>query len=284
MEIPINSILPNPDQPRTEIDPGELDSLAASIAQHGLLNPISVEDSGSGMYVLIDGERRWRASKMAGHATIEASVRPASSDRLVLALVGNIQRQNMNPMDQARAFRRLEEAGVSVGEIAAMVNLSFQHVKRYLGLLKFAPEIQELVEKRKLPFETNGLNALGRIPDPERRIEVARAAASAGVTGPGLTRLVARMGLAKPKPVAPKTPQSMSKLERAKMAGGRWNMVAQLGYKPSDIFTRAALRTCDACAIYSIASSSNCKDCPGVELLRQLTSVNEAGKNGKHKE
>jgi ParB family transcriptional regulator, chromosome partitioning protein len=282
MQIPIDSIHPNPDQPRTEFDPGELDALAASIAQHGLLNPIAVEQAGDS-FILIDGERRVRAAKLAGHTAIEASVRPASADRLVLALVGNIQRADMNPIDQAQAYRRLVDAGYRIDEIAGMVNLGASQVRKYLALLQMEQPIVELIEQRRLPFETNGLAALGKIQDPERRVQVARAAASAGVSGPGLVRLVNRMGLTRPQPAAPKTPKSMSKVERAEMAGGRWNMIAQLGYKPQEFYIKAAERTCDGCAIYSIASSTNCKDCPGVELLRQLTAVN-VNKNGKHKE
>jgi len=136
--------------------------------------------------------------------------------------------------------------------------------------------IQELIEQRQLPFETTSWRALRKIEDVERQVQVAQAAAQAGVSGPGLVRMIRRMGLDKPQTHAVKAPRGMTKQERATLAGGRWNMVAQLGYMP----TKAAQRTCEVCAIYSIASSTNCKDCPGVELLRQLTMVNE-GKNGK---
>lgn len=279
MQIPIDRILPNPDQPRTAFDQGELDALAASIAQHGLINPVSVEQSGDD-YILIDGERRWRAARQAGHTASEASVREAGKDRLVLALTANIQRADMNPMEQARALRRLVDAGYKQDDIARMINVSVGTVYNYLRLLIFDPRIQDLIEQRKLPFETTGWRALSRIEDVERQVEIAQAAASAGVSGPGLFRLIRRMGLNKPQTQPVKAPRGMTKTERAELAGGRWNMIAQLGRRPPELYAKAAERTCESCSIYSIASSTNCQECPGVELLRQLTAVGE-GKNGK---
>lgn len=271
MIIAIEKILPNPDQPRTEFDADELDALAASLAQHGLINPIAVEQVGE-TYILIDGERRVRAAKLAGWAEIEASVKPAGRDRLALALVGNIQRKDMSPLDQARAFQRLLEAGYTRSDIARMVGLAHSSVGRYLDLLRMEPEIQGLIERRELPFETNGLKALSQIEDPERRVQVAQAAAESGMSGPGLARLITRMGLSRPAPKNGKV-HKPSKAERFDLAGGRWNMVAQLGYKPAAFYEKAALETCQACAIYPIASSANCQECPAVELLRRLTGT-----------
>jgi ParB family chromosome partitioning protein len=112
MQIAIGKIIPNPDNPRKDFDPATLEELSSSIRQHGLLNPIAVEEN-NGVYILIDGERRWRAAKLAGWAEIPAEVRERTNNiqRLMLALVANLQREDMNPIDEARAFEQLKKAG-----------------------------------------------------------------------------------------------------------------------------------------------------------------------------
>src|ERR1700690_145444 len=108
--IPVSKILPNPDQPRTIFDEKKLAGLAQSIKENGLVQPVVVEQVGE-EYILVDGERRWRGVKMLGRGTIEATMRKASNhkgnERLTLALVANVQRSNMGPVDEGKAYEKL---------------------------------------------------------------------------------------------------------------------------------------------------------------------------------
>jgi ParB family chromosome partitioning protein len=121
-EIGIDSISPNPYQPRSSIDDSAIDELAESIKRHGVIQPIVVRPSGDG-YQIVVGERRWLAAKRAGLESIPARIVSASDeDMMVLALVENMQREDLNPMEQARAYRELSERfGMSQEEIARAV-------------------------------------------------------------------------------------------------------------------------------------------------------------------
>ena len=121
-EVPVSAISPNPEQPRRSFDPGELRELADSIAAHGVLQPVLVVQSDSG-YVLIAGERRWRAATLLGQQTIPAVVRTANEqERLELALVENIQRSDLNALEEARAYRHLiDEFGLTQERVAERV-------------------------------------------------------------------------------------------------------------------------------------------------------------------
>ena len=145
-EIPLSAISPNPEQPRRTFDPDELQQLAVSIAAHGLLQPIIVVESGDG-YVLIAGERRLRAFTRLQLETISAVVRTANEqERLELALVENIQRADLNALDEARAYRHLmDEYGLTQERVAERVGRSRPAVANTLRILETAPEVQQAV-------------------------------------------------------------------------------------------------------------------------------------------
>lgn len=145
-EIPLGSISPNPEQPRRTFDPDELQQLADSIATHGLLQPILVVESGDG-YVLIAGERRLRAVTRLQLETIPAVVRTANEqERLELALVENIQRSDLNALDEARAYRHLmDEYGLTQERVAERVGRSRPAVANTLRILETAPKVQQAV-------------------------------------------------------------------------------------------------------------------------------------------
>jgi ParB family transcriptional regulator, chromosome partitioning protein len=145
-DIPVNSISPNPEQPRRSFDPEELKGLSASIATHGLLQPVVVVESGPG-YVLVAGERRWRAVILLGHETIAAVVRTANEqERLELALVENIQRSDLNALDEARAYRHLiDEFGLTQERVAERVGRSRPTVANTLRILETAASVQQAV-------------------------------------------------------------------------------------------------------------------------------------------
>ncbi|MEA2026744.1 MAG: ParB/RepB/Spo0J family partition protein [Chloroflexota bacterium] len=145
-EIPLSAISPNPEQPRRTFDPDELQQLVDSIAAHGLLQPIIVVESGDG-YVLIAGERRLRAITRLQLETIPAVVRTANEqERLELALVENIQRSDLNALDEARAYRHLmDEYGLTQERVAERVGRSRPAVANTLRVLETAPGVQQAV-------------------------------------------------------------------------------------------------------------------------------------------
>jgi ParB family chromosome partitioning protein len=146
VEAPLGNIRPNPRQPRTLIDPGSLEALAASIREHGIIQPLIVsrDESGEG-YTLIAGERRWQAARQAGLTTVPVLVRQAGDEQLLeLALVENIQRADLNALEEAHAFQHMvEEFGLSHEQIAARVGRSRAAVTNTLRLLKLAPAAQQ---------------------------------------------------------------------------------------------------------------------------------------------
>src|SRR5215216_7117785 len=145
-EIPIDRIQPNPRQPRQRMDPAELEELAASIREHGVLQPILVTETLDG-YQLVAGERRFRASQLAGLDRIPATIRQlAERDQLELALVENLQRADLGPMEEAHAFRSLaDEFALTHETIATRVGRAKSTVSNTLRLLDLAPEVQAAV-------------------------------------------------------------------------------------------------------------------------------------------
>jgi ParB family transcriptional regulator, chromosome partitioning protein len=145
-EIPVSRVRPNPRQPRQRMDEAELEALAASIREHGVLQPILVTETLDG-YQLVAGERRFRASQMAGLERIPALIRQlADREQLELALVENLQRQDLGPMEEAHAFRSLvDEFGMSQEDIATRVGRARSTVANTLRLLDLDPAVQSAV-------------------------------------------------------------------------------------------------------------------------------------------
>jgi len=166
-EIPIADIDPNPDQPRRVFEPGALDALAESIRVHGVLQPIVVRRAGD-RYELVVGERRWRASKQAGIASIPAVVLEIDPrDRLEVALVENVQRRDLNPIELAVAFRALSDTGATQEEIGQRVGLDRSSIANHLRLLELPREIQADVEAGRVTI--GHAKALLSITSPDRR-------------------------------------------------------------------------------------------------------------------
>ncbi len=146
--IPIAQILPNPSQPRGEMDDEKLEELANSIREHGILQPlILTKDSGQDFYVLIAGERRLRAAKIAGLQAVPAIVRQANDqERLELALIENIQRENLTPLEAAEAYQKLnDEFGLSHDQIAERVGKSRVAVTNTIRLLKLPEAVRKAI-------------------------------------------------------------------------------------------------------------------------------------------
>lgn len=145
-EIPISKIKPNPSQPRTEFNDEALSELSVSISRLGLIQPITVREMDGG-YMIISGERRYRASKMAGLKTLPAYVRKADDAQMLeMALVENIQREDLNAMEIAQCYQRLlSELALSQEELADRVGKKRSTVTNYLRLLQLGPEGQVAV-------------------------------------------------------------------------------------------------------------------------------------------
>jgi ParB family chromosome partitioning protein len=152
VELPIASIRPNPLQPRDHFDDAALESLAASIRELGVLQPVLVRPVAEREYELVAGERRWRAARRAGLATIPAVVRRVD-DRLSLeqALVENLQRQDLNPLEEAAALQQLiDDFGLTHDDVAKRVSKSRAAVTNSLRLLTLSPNLQRLVREGRL--------------------------------------------------------------------------------------------------------------------------------------
>ncbi|MFN8120900.1 MAG: ParB/RepB/Spo0J family partition protein [Thermoleophilia bacterium] len=151
VELPVADIHPNPDQPRRRIDPAALATLVESIRQHGLVQPVAVRPDGDG-YVLIAGERRWRAAREAGLERVPALIREADEQgRLELALVENLVREDLSPMEVARACAILtEDFGQSHQNVADRLGRARPTVSNLLRLLELPDEVQAMVDRGEL--------------------------------------------------------------------------------------------------------------------------------------
>lgn len=213
MKIPVTAIYPNPEQPRKIFDQAELESLAYSLATDGLLNPISVEGPIEGEYILIDGERRWRAAKLAGMTEIEAHVRPpmngnGQQERLFLALVGNLQRSDMGPVDEAKAFQRLQEMyGFTGREIAKRVGRSESNVTARLRLLQLTPALQELCNRGKISLDERIMGTL-RMMTITQQDDLAEILAGRSYTANQIMGLCHRLTKHKPETRVQRPPES----------------------------------------------------------------------------
>lgn len=207
-QLPVDAITANPEQPRRVFDPAELERLAESIRLHGVLQPIVVRRAASG-YQLVVGERRWRATQLAGLRTIPAVVADVDErDHLELALVENVQRSDLNPIELAHAFLNLSEGGTTQEDIGRRVGLERSTIANHLRLLELPREIQADVETGQLGI--GHAKALLQAPNPERRRYLrdrivneglsVRAAEAVARSTPGARRKAPRRGRAATDP------------------------------------------------------------------------------------
>jgi len=147
LEIELDRIQPNRQQPREIFDPEGLEELTSSIREHGVLQPIVVRPNGDG-YELVSGERRWRAARTAGLKTIPAVVREVADDEmLVLAMVENVQRRDLDPIERARGYRDLMGLGLTQEQVAAKVGLKRSTVANHVRLLELPEEARQAVSR-----------------------------------------------------------------------------------------------------------------------------------------
>ena len=173
-EIPIGQIEPNPDQPRREFDETAMQELAASIQTMGIIAPITLRQTAPDHYQIIAGERRWRASQIAGLATIPAYIRTADDESVMeLALVENIQREDLNAIEIALAYEHLAEtSGMTQESIAERVGKSRTAVTNYMRLLKLPAQIQMALKNREI--DMGHARALLSIESPSMQLKLFR--------------------------------------------------------------------------------------------------------------
>jgi len=150
--LPIYKVEPNPDQPRRDFDEEELQNLAVSIAEHGIVQPLTVREISGGYYQIIAGERRWRAARMANMTEVPAVIIEADDKKATeLALIENLQRQDLNPVEEAVGYRTLmDDYGLNQEQAAQRVGKSRPAVANALRLLNLCPEVLEAVRKGAL--------------------------------------------------------------------------------------------------------------------------------------
>ncbi len=211
-EIPISRVRPNPRQPRQRMDQAELEALAASIREHGVLQPILVTETLDG-YQLVAGERRFRASQMAGLERIPALIRQlADREQLELALVENLQRQDLGPMEEAHAFRSLvDDFGMSQDDIATRVGRARSTVANTLRLLDLDSAVQSAVAESTI---TEGhARAIGGLP-VEQQARVVGTVAEQQFSVRQTEELVRRLRTPRPAPATAAPARPDPDLER----------------------------------------------------------------------
>jgi ParB family chromosome partitioning protein len=180
--VPVDRITPNPEQPRMVFDEETLQELAASIREHGVLQPILVRPLGNHQFQLIAGERRWRASKIAGHATIPALVEEIDDDTaLEISIIENLQREDLSPLDEAGMYdRMIHEHGYSVRKLAQKLGKDKGYLENRLRLADAPPEVRQLVSVRKDTL--SHAYELLKVEDPKKRRRLAEQVARGELT------------------------------------------------------------------------------------------------------
>lgn len=287
MKIPLNQILPNPQQPRRVFHQASIEELAQSIMQVGLIQPIVVvEGIYPGRYFIVDGERRWRACKLIpGMVEIEAVLSSADSDqdRMIQSLVANIQREDLSVVEEAQAYQRLyKECGLSMNKIALMVGKSLTTIKTRMQILDLDPEIQNLMGDGSLAHDVRVINAIQSLPE-KIQIRTAKRISRSGLSISGIEKAaeIIKTKLENDPTEAFEhefdTPALKFAAKREKHRNKRnWGALQQLGKLPAwNLVVQSADATCDVCSLGSSASETICRECPAVELLAKLMRITE---------
>ncbi|HKG79741.1 MAG TPA: ParB/RepB/Spo0J family partition protein [Pyrinomonadaceae bacterium] len=220
-EVELDSIVPGPMQPRTHFDDASLESLAESIRSHGIVQPLLVRRRGNG-YELIAGERRWRAAKLAGLSHVPVVVKEVPDESLLeIALIENIQRESLNPIEEAQAYKKLiESVGLTQESLASRVGRDRSYITNYLRLLRLPQDLQQLVQEGRL--STGHARTLLALTDPDLQRRVARQIIDGGLSVRATEQLVHKATEEKPTriataphPVDPNIKAAETKLRRA---------------------------------------------------------------------
>jgi len=271
MDIKVAQIVLNPNQPREFFPEDEQSALVASLAQHGLLNPIAVAGPvAEEFYLLIDGERRWRAAQTLGWETLPAQVRAPSVselDMLLLAVVGNVQRTAMGPIDEARAYAKLR-THFSVDEIAEKVGKHSTSIYQLLRLLdgRLTVESLEQLNRRALPLDYTMLRQLAEL-DPEQQHVVVTRAVRLNLSGTQIRGVIGRLGR-----VGRRTMQTARR--QAQLAQGTPPAQILADVPALDGIEPAVTATCVQCGMAEEGNLVVCHECPLVKFIRLWAEKN----------
>jgi ParB family transcriptional regulator, chromosome partitioning protein len=205
-EVEIDSIVPGPMQPRTHFDEASLESLADSIRTHGIVQPLLVRRRDGG-YELIAGERRWRAAKLAGISRVPVVIKEVPDDNLLeIALIENIQRENLNPIEEAQAYKKLiETVGLTQESLASRVGRDRSYITNYLRLLRLPDDVQQLVKESRL--STGHARTLLAVDQVDLQRRLARQIIDGGLSVRATEQLVQKA--TEEKPARRSAPQAM---------------------------------------------------------------------------
>jgi len=202
--LPIYKVEPNPDQPRQDFDEEELQALADSITVHGIIQPLTVREVGSGYYQIIAGERRWRAARLAGLSEVPVVIVEADDKKVMeLALIENLQRQDLNSVEEAMGYQSLiDEYGLTQEEAASRVGKSRPAVANALRLLSLNPEVLELLRSGQLT--AGHARAVLTLKSEKKQLEAAKKIIALGLSvraAETLCKNMAKEPVEKPEPV-----------------------------------------------------------------------------------
>jgi len=274
--LDVKRIKRNPQQPRIIFDKVELQELADSIRVHGVIEPIVVEQCGH-EFILHDGERRWLATKLAGLKKIPAIVGPSLNgtgprERLERALVANVQRSQMHPIEEGLAYKKLmKDFKYRMKDVAKRTGRAYTRVNYCLNLLKLDKKIQQFMLDGKMTSEDRAVRALLSVPS-EARVELAAVLVKHQANA---TQIV----MACKKYNAMRSGISSSKSKKGSLAKRmidqaeppEWDALYQLGRVPPwPVVTESVMATCDACPLRKIASNATCGNCGLVGYLRHM--------------
>ena len=228
-ELDIDLLTPNPRQPRTYIEEPPLEELAQSIRAHGVLQPVLVRRV-DGRYEIVAGERRWRAAQRAGLLKVPVVIRDVPDDQLLtVALIENIQRENLNAIEEAQAYRRLaDEANLSQEEIASAVGKDRATVANYIRLLRLPAEVRNDLASGSLTM--GHARALLGLPDENGQRRIAREVVSRGLSVRETESLIRReVTLPAPPPPRKADPNTRAAEEQLKLALGTRTRIVRRG-------------------------------------------------------
>lgn len=270
--IPIDSIHPNPQQPRHYFDEDGLRELAASMVEHGLIQPIEVEpDDGDG-YILHHGERRWRAAQMLGWGEIEVLVSEPITDqqRRIRALIENIQRQDMRPGEIAACYQALVDAGLKRYQIARRTGHSQETIAAYLRLRELPAAVQQKVDEGLLPIDRRVSAALLAIADEADREQLALKLAQPGQTIAGILTAVEIYQELK-RPTAKSAAPRAGRADCGRPRAGLSNLVSTVWGncpRPPGAVYDVAEQACARCVFAPDSPTLACAECRLVAFVR----------------
>lgn len=297
--VPLENVFPDPQQPRRVFGQAKLESLAESIKENGLIQPIGVFSFGNGNYQIIHGERRWRAHQLLGLKMITAVVTGVDDEETTLRLkqfVENHERADLNVIEQALFYRDMLATGMPEIELARKVGKkgNTTHIKHTLLWLEVEEAIQTLAAEGRLPKDVKAINALLSVPAGEVRIKLAQSLAETGASIKAIVqaceKVVRRLEIKTDKlEGAPSLALALN--GRSQNGNGRvnWKNVrdasrAMCGAcslselvsveEPAwHLITEAAEATCKACDLRNLRDLEMCRQCPGVEIVRRLANM-----------